>query len=259
MRFLLGLAALTIGCAAKQPAVAARDPDREVFALLQGLGPTVACQDDRGCQVGPVAGACGLGTCFGLLTTDQRPLRKILVERIGHADAILRPRLQARLLETAGKPDLGNSMRQAVLEGIGALWMAGGCRDVALQAAVVAQVNDDDPRQAITARLAAGHCGHPAALPGLLEDLATGTEQLRAESAAALGGYGKSADGPKALAALLQLLRDPSPVVLRAAVMALHPWQADPSVAAQLATAVQTRAPHLDYLVQRQAGQHEAP
>ncbi len=250
---------LLASCATKGAAAPARDLDREVMALLQGLGPTQACQDDRGCKVGSAAGACGLGTCFGLLTTDQRPLRKVLVQRIATADPVLRDRLGRKLLTLAQRTDGGNALRLATLEGLGAVWHGDGCKNAEIEALVVAQVQDEDPRQAIVARLIAGSCGHAAALPGLLEDLATGTEQLRAESAVALAGYRQGQPAAAAKAALLQLLHDPSPVVIKAAAVALASRQAQPDVAAALQALTQDRAPHLGYLLQRQAADKEVP
>ena len=83
---LLLLPALLAGCAQGPIPAAQRDFALEADTLLHGLGPGKTCRNDRDCQEGQARAVCTLGTCFGLLTTDERVTRALLVERLGLAD-----------------------------------------------------------------------------------------------------------------------------------------------------------------------------
>lgn len=246
-RWTATLAALMCAAAACQPSkpTAVRDLAGEARALLQGLGPTKNCLSDMDCALGATKGACAVGTCLGLFTADQRPLRRVLLERIGHTDAPLRALVRTELLRVAALADSGHGLRLASTEGLGTALRVANCRDDAVRTALVATLLVKDPTVAATARLGLGRCGDAAALPGLLEDAKTGSELLRAESSIALAGYPGDAG---AASALLALLDDPSPVVQRAALLALGDGQS-PQVAAHIQRTVHQRAPHLAYLL----------
>ena len=244
------VAAAAGGCAPGQAVLPARDVRAEAHALLQGLGPARACVADADCAVGQTGGACALGTCFGLLTTDQRPIRRVIAERIGQVDPVLSAQLQTQLL-ALGSHDTAVGMRLAVVEGLGALLANRKCAEPGLLAGLVAAIADPTPSVAAAARVMLGHCGDETALPGLLEDSREGAELLRLESTAALRGYLARPGAATAKEALLARLLDSSPAVQRAAVTALLAYRADAEVPRALRQLVAGRAPHLRYFVER--------
>ncbi len=238
--------ALTTRCAgpAGDPV---RDVAAEARALVHGLGSARSCLGDQHCTFAATRGVCALGTCLGLLSADQRPQRRVVLERIAAADPELAAALGESLRRAAAQPSLSAPSQLAVVEGLGALWQRSGCRDADLAAAVRAAMAGRGDAVAVTGRLQLGRCGDPAVLPDLLEDAVTGSELLRAESCGALAGYAGGADQGRARATLLERLADASPVVQRAAVVALRRWPT--ALPAAALADLRARAPHLAYLV----------
>lgn len=184
---------------------------------------------------------------MGLLTADQRPQRQVVLERIGAADDKLAAAIADLVRPMVDKAELSAPSQLAVAEAMGALWRRAGCGEGPWQSPLRAAAAGREPAVAATARIQLGRCGDVTVLPDLQEDAATGSELLRAESCAALAGYARGPDQAKAHAALLERLADPSPVVQRAAVLALRRWPT-PLPATALA-ALHARAPHLAYLL----------
>lgn len=239
---------------AHQAAPPPRDLAAETRALLQGLGPGRGCSSDADCAVGPSRGACSLGACFGLLTADQRPLRRVQLQRVAEADAALMPLLRGEIVKLLGRDDAPAGSLLAGLEGAGAIWRRTGCQDEALREPLAKMRGSADAILAATARLQLGRCGDAAALPELLEDAHTGSELLRTECAQALRGYANRPERAEAVDALLGLVADRAPPVQRAAVLALLDF-GPPD--ARTVAAVQDRAPTLGYLLERGRTQEE--
>lgn len=191
-----------------------------------------------------------LGTCFGLLTADNRAARQVVLERLRLADDQVRkaatPMLLAAMERTLGGPQL----TMAAIEGLRAVLQASGgigkdCTAPCI--ALRAQMTSSDPRLAAAARIALGHAGDSIAMPGLLEDLHLGTELLRCEAASALAVW--IADDA-VRAALIAQLSDASPVVVEGVVHVLVPQMARPDVKTALEDVWRLRFPHLGYAVQ---------
>ncbi|MBM4344974.1 MAG: hypothetical protein FJ100_16520 [Deltaproteobacteria bacterium] len=247
----LVVVALAVGCGA-QAGEPVRDLAGEARALVHGMGAGRNCLGDQHCTFGAVRGVCALGTCLGLLSADQRPQRRVVLERLAAADTELSVVIAASLLRAVAQPELSTPSHLAVVEGLGVLWRRSGCRDASLAAPIRAAAGSREATLAVTARVQLGHCGDPQSLPDLLEDAATGSELLRAETCAALAGHAQGPQSAKAHAALVERLDDPSPVVQRAAVVALRRWPAP--LPAAVEADLRARAPHLSYLL----GAHRA-
>ena len=214
-------------CAPEKPPEPPRNPTAEAKALVQGMGPAATCRNDRDCVVGKVQASCTLGTCFGLLTTDERPVRSLLVSRLADADRAVQQAAKP-LLRAALESDVTTTgQKLAALAGLGELLRHDDDPD--LRTAVRAMTGDRDANLAAAARLALGLSGDPTVRAGLLDDLRQGTELLRAEAARSLQPVAGEADVRRALVAALA---DPSPAVQMAVLTALAGQTRDPSVAA---------------------------
>ena len=250
MRIQLPLLALLTACAQPPPPVAPRDFTLEADALLRGMGPSWTCRNDRDCQQGEARAVCTLGTCFGLLTTDERVTRALLVERLGAADVKVQVAATRTLLDMLGNENATNGQKIAAIDGLAAVLAKTPNDEVQTLLRLFAA--DKDETLAVTARLALGRLGDPSVRAGLLEDLTRGTELLRAEAARALQPALADVQVKQALAAALQ---DPSPVVQLAALRALAPLVSDlkggrdPLVAGKLAD-LAARAPAFRYEVE---------
>ncbi len=237
------------GCSTPPPAEAPVDAAQAVLALVDGLGPTRLCQSDGDCAGGGQRGACSMGTCFGLLTTDSRAVRRALVDRLAHSPAAVQQAALLRLRPVCDSPTAGIATRVAVLEALGALGRAhltqAGTERLSLRLAL----SDSELQVAATARVELGTLGEASALPGLTEDLSQGTELLRAEAVRGLQGYANTPQADEAKGLILGALADRSPVVELAALRACQPWAGEAQVIAALELLVSERAPHLRYEV----------
>lgn len=248
MRILVLLPLLTApltGCAQAPAPATVRDYALEADALLHGLGPTKTCRNDRDCQEGAVRAVCTLGTCFGLLTTDERVTRSLLVERLGAADAPVQIAALKPLLTALASETTTNGQKMAAIDGLGAVTVKQPNADVRTALRLAAASNDE--ALAATARLALGRSGDETVRPALLEDLTQGTELLRAEAARALAPGVEDAQVREALVASLQ---DGSPVVQLAVVRALAPVARHPQVSGKL-TQLAARMPAFRYEVEQ--------
>ncbi len=242
------------GCERAAPPAPPIDAAAAAKTLVDGLGPSRACEADRDCEAGGQRGACVLATCFGVLTTDSRAARRALVARLAAAPLEVRaaalPKLQAALHGLSSGP----MVRVAAVESLGALGRSTEkTADFRNQAAELLrrQVDDESPQVAVAVRIELGTLGETAVLPGLLQDLSLGTELLRAESCRGLGGYRGTSGAKTAREALLAALNDRSPVVQAAAFTALSSESADPQVHRALRQLVDERAPHLAYALDK--------
>lgn len=241
-------------CAGCRPAAAPApvvDPATAAAAITQGIGPAKMCRNDRDCGPGAATGSCVLGTCFGLLTTDNPAARHALAEKLRRADAPVQAAAEATLLTALGRPGAPTGARMGAIDGLGAVLQARGkqatCEAACL--ALRAQAASPDARIAVAARLALAHVGDPTVRTAVLEDLRLGTELLRAQAAYALADGARGGDDPDLLAALIERLRDPSPVVQEAALRALAPWANRPNVREALLALRAGSGAHLGYAI----------
>jgi hypothetical protein len=244
VRQLLPLFALLTSCAQPPPPVAVRDFKNEADALLHGLGATVTCRNDRDCQQGEVRAVCTLGTCFGLLTTDERVTRALLVERLAAADVQVQAAATQPLLEVLGNEAATNGQKIAAIDGLAAVLARTPNDEVQTLLRLFAAEKDET--LAVTARLALGRLGDASVRAALLEDLTRGTELLRTEAARALQPAVADANVKLALG---KALDDGSPVVQLAALRSLASVGRDPLVAGKLAD-LAAHAPAFRYEVE---------
>jgi len=235
--------------------VAAVDPVRAAAAITQGIGPSKVCRNDRDCGPG-AGGACVLGTCFGLLTTDNPASRRTLAEKLRQADPQIQAAAQATLLAALARPGTPQGARLGAIDGLGAVLRAAqeraGAQDCAAACtALRAEAAAPDARIAVAARLALAHLGDATVRADVLADLRLGTELLRAQAAYALADGVRGRDDPVLLAALIERLRDASPVVQEAALRALAPWANRPDVRAALQALRAGTGAHLGYAIDR--------
>lgn len=225
-------------------------------AVLMGTGQV--CDDDRGCGVGanPLArGACVLGTCFGLLTTDAPAARATLVDRLAAMPADVQDAVVTRLDAHLWRPTAMPSVRVACAAGLAAIAEARGCG----AACDVLQRLESEPDDALAAEARLGRCraGLAAACAAAVTDLKQGSEHLRAAAARALGvGMRKTRD-PDVTVALQAALQDRSPVVRRVAAEALVAFRDDAAIAASLEHARRQHPADLGYVVDRGVGAQE--
>ena len=240
---LLGL--VLPACAPAQTPVAYRDYALEADTIVHGLGPGRTCRNDRDCQEGQTRAVCTLGTCFGLLTTDERVTRALLVERLAQADKPVQLAAMKPLLAVLASDITTTGQKLAAVDGLAVVHGAATREDVL--AALRLAAADANEALAADARLALGRLGDVAVRPALREDLTRGTELLRAEAAAALQG---AVADPAVKAALVAALGDASPVVQLAALRALTAVAREPAVTAQL-TELAARTPAFRYEVEQ--------
>ncbi len=236
-------------CNSPPPAAPAVDAEQAVATLVDGLGPSRLCRADGDCLAGGEKGACSMGTCFGLLTTDSRAIRRVLVDRLARAPVAVRQAAGKRIQRVYNSPTAGIATRVAVLEAMGALGRAHLTEADGERLILRLALSDGDAQVAATARVELASLGDATALPGLTEDLAQGTELLRAEAVRGLQGYAGTPQAPEAKALILTALADRSPVVQLAALRACQPWASEVAVRTALEQLVQERAPHLRYEV----------
>lgn len=236
---------LLLACAPAPPPAPQRDVQAEAKALVQGLGPGATCRNDRDCVVGGVSAACMLGTCFGLLTTDERPVRSLLLSRLIDTDAPVQAAARP-LLEAALESEVTTTgQKLAAISSLGEILRLH--EDSALRLALRVWTSNRDANLAAAARLALGRAHDPTVRAELLLDLQTGTELLRAESARSLQPY---AGEPEVRAALAAALVDTSPAVQMALVTSLAGQVTDPGVQ-QAMRELGLRVPGLRYEVER--------
>ncbi len=236
---------LLAGCAPAPAPVAVRDYPLEADALLHGLGPTKTCRNDRDCQEGPVRAVCTLGTCFGLLTTDERVTRSLLVERLAAADAPVQAEAVKPLLAALASETTTTGQKMAAIDGLAAVSAKVPNGDI--RAALRLAAANGDEGLATTARLALGRSGDETVRSALLEDLTRGTELLRAEAARALVSAVRV---PEVKAALVAALHDGSPVVQLAVVRALALVAQEPGISSKLSE-LAARTPAFRYEVEQ--------
>ncbi len=244
-RLILGFT-LVAGCAQPPPPVAKRDYPLEADALLHGLGPGKTCRNDHDCQEGAVRAVCTLGTCFGLLTSDERVTRALLVERVAQADPPVQAEVVKPLLAALASDTTTNGQKLGAIDGLSAVKKA---PDEVLVTLRLFAANTDEVL-ASAARLALGRMGDETVRLALLEDLTRGTELLRAEAARALQPAAQDASVKKAL---VTALGDGSAVVQLAAVRALAPVVQDRIVADKLRE-LAARTPAFRYEVEQLVG-----
>ncbi|MDP6945764.1 MAG: hypothetical protein QF464_16555, partial [Myxococcota bacterium] len=144
------------------------------------------CHTDLDCGQQPQHGACMLGTCVGLLTTESQAVRVTLARRLETANVAVRDDAAERMLAVVGSETAGRGARLGAIEGIGRLIAREKpCGD--LCAALRLAAKDDDEQLAVTARLALSRRGDETVRERLLEDARLGTEYLRCAAAEALG------------------------------------------------------------------------
>jgi hypothetical protein len=229
-----------------------------VRAIVRGSGGEHGCRGDKDCAPASsaVGGACVLGTCFGLLTTDSAPVRAVLADRLRRAPLAVRSAAAKELLAVLGGWQASGSVRAGAVAGLAAIVATDpsavtACGEVCL--ALRAEAAAEDPRRAVAARLALGTAGDAAVVPELLIDLREGTELLRSQAVLALApaaGRGDAA-ARSAQKAIIAALDDPSPAVADAAVAALERAAADPTVRKALEHAREHGAGRLRYAVDR--------
>lgn len=239
------LLVLIAGCAQQKPPVPTRDFDREAHALLQGLGPGTGCRNDRDCAEGQVQAACTLGTCFGLLTTDERPTRALLTDRLAHADVRVLRAAVPMLLGVLGADTTTTGQKLGSIEALAEVGRQAPNDEITLTLRLFSANHDEGLASA--ARLALGRMGDQTVQAALLQDLTLGTELLRAEAARALKPL---AAAPEVRAGLVASLRDPSPIVQMAALIALDGQTRNAEVAAGL-KALAVATPSLRYEAER--------
>lgn len=169
--------------------------DVAVKMLLLGNGSV--CESDAGCGRPPLAGACLLGTCFGLLTTDAPAARDVLIERLAVARADVRFGVERALVNALSHPDARARTRVAAVLGLGAVLSARQhtrCEEACTALRKAADSPEEDV--AVAARLALARRGDETVLHELLADLRDGTPHLACAAARALGNYrsGKAAN-----------------------------------------------------------------
>ena len=236
---------LLAGCTQAPAPLAVRDYPLEADALLHGLGPSQTCRNDRDCQEGAVRAVCTLGTCFGLLTTDERVTRALLVERLAAADARVQAETLKPLLAALSSDTTTNGQKMAAIDGLAAVTAKKPNDEVTVALRLFAAHKDES--LAATARLALGRAGDATVRPALLEDLTRGTELLRAEAARALAS---AVQDPGVQQALALALADASPVVQLAALRALTPVARTALVAGKLSE-LAARTPAFRYEVEQ--------
>lgn len=249
MHRLLSFALLLVllpACAPAPAPVVHRDYPLEADALLHGLGPGKTCRNDRDCQEGAVCAVCTLGTCFGLLTTDERVTRALLVDRLAQADAPVQAEVIKPLMAALTSDTTTNGQKLAAIDALAVVKKAPDEVRVTLRLLA----SNADEALAATARLALGRSGDETVRPALLEDLTRGTELLRSEAARALQ---PAVQDPAVKQALVAALGDGSVVVQWAALHALAPVARDPVVAPKLRE-VAARLPAFRYEVEQLLG-----
>lgn len=236
----------------------------EATALTEA-GRGGPCATDKQCTVGTVVAACVLGSCTGLLGTDQRPERAVLLERLVAARPEVQAETQRLLLTAIEAPGLAPWQRLAVVEGLGALLQPASTKPApcVAQPAVCGVLErmavESDPRIAATARLALLRTGplapgpaRDAVVVAVEADLARGTELLRGETCLALTGWLQPPQpDPWAAAQVTTLLRDPSPVVQLLAVQTLAGAISLPAVRTALQTLRQQDTGALAYAIDK--------
>lgn len=255
-------AAGSAGSGAGAAAAASVVIDRELVErrLLRGGGDT--CNDDRDCGPTGARGACLLGTCFGLLTTDSAAARSVLVERIAALPAPLAEDVERVCATLLWRPEAMPAQRIAAAQGLVAVASTrpqGVCGRACDELRKL--LDEPDEGLASTARLGLACLGDASVLPALQRDLASGTEHSRCAAARALGGaWADHAPGFEVVGvALLAALGDSSPMVRRVAAEALVPHIADAEIAAGLQAARRLHPADLGYIVDRATAAAGAP
>ena len=241
-------------CRSAAPPVPARHAVRDAAALVDGYGPVRVCRGDHDCGQGGVTGSCVLGTCFGLLTTDNPAARHTLAERLRRADADVRAAAEVSLLAALGRAAATQGVRLGAVDGLGAVLQADHKPGVAAACgaaclALRAEAASTDPRLAVAARLALVRGGDATARAAVLDDLRMGTELLRAQAAYALADGAAGRQDPEVVAALLERMRDTSPVVQEAALRGLVPWAGRADVRAAMLELRAGAGAHLGYAI----------
>ena len=255
---LLGLFGCQGGASAEpsaQAGEAATIPiDQELVErrLLRGGGDT--CNDDRDCGPPAARGACLLGTCFGLLTTDSAAARAVIVERIAALPAELAADVERVCATLLWRPEAMPAQRIAAAQGLFAVASARPLDACGRACDELRKLLDEpDEGLASTARLGLAQLGDVSVLPALQRDLNTGTEHSRCAAARAMGAAWSRAGPAQAQisVSLLAALQDSSPMVRRVAAEALAPHTADADVAAGLQAARRLHPADLGYIVDR--------
>lgn len=250
------------GCAPK-PAAPPVDPAKSSRQLILGTG--ALCNTDKACGEGPWTGACVLGTCFGLLTTETQAVRATLLERIHRAPPPVQQAVVNQLLKALSHPMSSVTTRVGAVQGLGATLQATGPCGEACKA-VVASAREPDEPVAVSARLALSRRAELSVLPKLLKDTREGTEHLRCSATRAIGRYASTKAsrqtdaGKSVVQALMLLLDDRAPNIRRAAAETLARWHEQPNVAKALREAATRHPGDLRYVVARaQLAVGEAP
>jgi hypothetical protein len=255
---------LAWGCAPKAEPVAVVPAKLEATALTEA-GRGGPCVTDKQCTVGTVVAACVLGSCTGLLGTDQRPERAVLLERLVAARPEVQAEAQQMLLTAMEAPGLAPWQRLAVVEGLGALLPQASAKPApcVAQPAICGVLErltvDSETRIAASARLALLRTGplapgpaRDAVMVAVEADLARGTELLRGETCLALTGWLQPPQpDPWAAAQVTALLRDPSPVVQQLAVQTLAGATSLPAVRSALQRLQQEDTGALAYAIDK--------
>lgn len=262
-----------LGCGEPAPQAPAHvDPATASRVLVMGTGQL--CTTDVQCSAGVATpqradaryrGACVLGTCFGLLTTESATVRAVLAERLSKAEPAVQVHARTRLLKVLSSPRSSPQTRLGAVIGLASVLDPHGPCEQAC-AALRDASKERDEHIAVAARLALARRADPTVLATLALDTREGTEHLRCSATRAMAPYlatGVADVGPakEALPALVERLDDRAPGVRRAAAEVLAPWRARPLVRAALAGAAKRHPADLRYVVARseaaQAG--EAP
>ncbi len=243
---VLTVAVLAPGCAQ----TAAPPPlDPVVASRLLVLGTGALCSKDQECGEGRTYGACVLGTCFGLLTSESQPVRATLLERIAASRPPVQASIVQQLLQALNHPTSSMTTRIGAVQGLGVTLSRGDRCAAACEALRRAAKESEEP-VAVHARLALSQRADLAALPGLLGDAREGTEHLRCSAIRALDAYLAAGLAKQVLPGLLPLLDDRAPGVRRAAAETLVGWRARPDVARALDKAAMRHPGDLRYIVE---------
>ena len=247
------------GVASAADATAAGAPmiDRALVEhrLLRGGGDT--CNDDRDCGPPGARGACLLGTCFGLLTTDSAAARSVLAARISALPPPLAADVEDVCATLLWRPEAMAAQRIAAAQGLAAIAATRAPQDCSRACDELRKLLDEPQvGLASTARLGLGSLGDAAVMPALAQDLCCGTEHSRAAAARVMGvAWLRPSTAPDVgatiEAALLAALQDPSPMVRRVVAESLAPRIREAAVEAALEAARRRHPADLGYVVDR--------
>ena len=208
----------------KAPALSPADAARNVL-----LGTGKVCKDDRGCGAMPAAGACVLGTCYGLLTTDSNAVRAVLAARVAEVPQATQEVMAGALVQAIEDPEAQKRNTLGAIAGLGALLaqhQTGACE--VLCEALRKPAKSVDPQIASTAARMLARRADLTVVDRLIGDLKEGSPHLAVATARALAHYRECKDAPTRLlveAALREAGGSLDKAVAVAATTSLVGWE----------------------------------